>query len=59
MFEVDCSIITPEEVLKTSGHVAKFIDWIVKDLKTGDSFRADHLIGEFFEAKLEGTKQAK
>ncbi|KAJ9068526.1 Glycine--tRNA ligase 1, mitochondrial [Entomophthora muscae] len=59
MLEVDCSIITPEEVLKTSGHVAKFADWMVKDLKNGEIFRADHLVDGFFEAKLEGDRLAR
>ena len=28
MLEVDCSVLTPHEVLKTSGHVDKFADWM-------------------------------
>ncbi|KAJ2370907.1 Glycine--tRNA ligase 1, mitochondrial, partial [Coemansia sp. RSA 2607] len=34
MLEVDCSIMTPSEVLKTSGHVDKFADWMCKDTKS-------------------------
>lgn len=44
MLEVDCSILTPEPVLKASGHVDRFADYMVKDLKNGECFRLDHLI---------------
>ncbi|GMR41611.1 hypothetical protein PMAYCL1PPCAC_11805 [Pristionchus mayeri] len=44
MLQVKCSSLTPEPVLRASGHVDRFIDWMVKDLKTGECFRADHLI---------------
>ena len=30
MLEVDCTVLTPHEVLKTSGHVDKFADWMCK-----------------------------
>ena len=36
MLEVECTNMTPEKVLKTSGHVDKFSDLMVKDSKTGD-----------------------
>ncbi|XP_041670120.1 glycine--tRNA ligase-like [Cheilinus undulatus] len=44
ILEIDCTMLTPEPVLKTSGHVDKFADYMVKDAKTGDCFRADHLL---------------
>ena len=44
MLEVDCTILTPEPVLKASGHVERFADLMVKDVKTGECFRLDHLI---------------
>lgn len=59
MLEVDCTMLTPYEVLKTSGHVDKFSDWMCKDPKTGEIFRADHLIEEVIEARLKGDKQAR
>jgi glycyl-tRNA synthetase len=60
MLEMDGSIMTPAEVLKTSGHVDKFTDWMVKDkLKTSDIYRVDHLIKAELEARLEGDKQAR
>ena len=42
-------MLTPSPVLTASGHVARFTDFMVKDVKNGECFRADHLI----EAQLE------
>jgi glycyl-tRNA synthetase len=36
MMEVDCTVLTPEPVLKTSGHVDKFADWMCKDPVKGE-----------------------
>lgn len=44
MMEVECPSVTPEVVLKASGHVDRFNDLMVKDVKTLDCFRADHLL---------------
>ena len=44
MLEVDCTVLTPETVLAASGHVERFADLMVKDLKNGECFRLDHLI---------------
>jgi glycyl-tRNA synthetase len=52
-------MLTPHEVLKTSGHVDKFADWMCKDPKTGEIFRADHLVEEVLEARLKGNKEAR
>ena len=49
MLEVDCSILTPEPVLKASGHVDRFADLMVKDVGTGECFRLDHLIKAHLE----------
>lgn len=59
MLEVDCTSLTPEVVLKTSGHVDKFADWMCKDPKTGEIFRADHLVEEVLESRLNGDKEAR
>lgn len=59
MLEVDTTMLTPHEVLKTSGHVDKFADWMCKDQKTGEIFRADHLVEEVLEARLKGDKAAR
>lgn len=49
MLELDCSILTPEPVLKASGHVERFADLMVKDTKNGECFRLDHLIKAHLE----------
>src|SRR3954467_8493104 len=52
-------MLTPHEVLKTSGHVDKFADWMCKDPKTGEIFRSDHLVEEVLEARLKGDREAR
>jgi glycyl-tRNA synthetase len=59
MLEVDCTALTPAEVLKTSGHVDKFADWMCKDPKNGDIIRADHFVEEILESRLKGDKAAR
>nr|XP_043628188.1 glycine--tRNA ligase, mitochondrial 1-like [Erigeron canadensis] len=53
MLEVDCPCVTPEVVLKASGHVDKFTDLMVKDEKSGTCYRADHLLKDHCKDKLE------
>ena len=59
LLEVDTTMLTPYSVLKTSGHVDKFADWMCKDPKTGEIFRADHLVEEVLESRLAGDKEAR
>ncbi len=59
MLELDTTMLTPYEVLKTSGHVDKFADWMCRDLKSGEIFRADHLVEEVIEARLKGDRIAR
>lgn len=56
MLEIDCSMLTPSPVLVASGHVARFSDFMVKDTKTGECFRADHLIEAHLEKMLQDKK---
>ena len=56
MLEINCTCITPYTVLENSGHVAKFADVLVKDVKTGQGYRADKIINEWIEHKLEKGK---
>jgi glycyl-tRNA synthetase len=56
---VDCTALTPAEILKTSGHVDKFADWMCKDPKNGDIIRADHFVEEILESRLKGDKEAR
>jgi glycyl-tRNA synthetase len=56
LLELDCTIITPEPVLKASGHVERFADLMVKDVKNGECFRLDHLIKAHLEDLAKTTK---
>jgi glycyl-tRNA synthetase len=49
MLEVNCTCVTPEIVLKTSGHVDKFTDFMVTDTLTGECYRADKLLEDFID----------
>jgi len=52
MLEVECPSVTPECVLKASGHVDRFTDRMVNDVVTEDCFRADHLVEENLERMI-------
>ncbi|XP_072027230.1 glycine--tRNA ligase-like [Amphiura filiformis] len=56
MLEIDATMLTPEPVFKASGHVDRFTDFMVKDVKNGECFRADHLLEAHLE-KLLGDKK--
>ena len=56
MLAIECTTLTPYAVLKASGHVDRFEDFMVKDTKTGECYRADKLLEDWCEqaaAKLE------
>ncbi|CAI6004406.1 unnamed protein product [Closterium sp. NIES-65] len=53
MLEVDCPCVTPDAVLRASGHVDKFTDLMVKDVKTQACYRADHLLKDHLGELLE------
>jgi len=57
MLELTCTCMTFSKVLETSGHVAKFSDYMVKDVEKGFCYRADKLIDEFISKKLEKDKK--
>jgi glycyl-tRNA synthetase len=59
MLELDTTIMTPEKVFVASGHVAKFADWMVKDNKTGEVLRADHLVKNALNDRLETDRIAR
>ena len=50
--------MTPEMVLKASGHVDRFTDFMVTDVATHDCHRADHLLKAALEAVQADEKQA-
>jgi glycyl-tRNA synthetase len=47
--EIDGPTITPEDVLKASGHVEEFSDFLSICEKCSAPFRVDHLLGEYHE----------
>lgn len=47
MLEITATCVTPHIVLENSGHVAKFTDLMVRDVKNQQGFRADKLISEW------------
>lgn len=55
MLEMECTCLTPEVVLKTSGHVDRFTDLMVKDPAGGECFRADKLLEDAIDELLEGN----
>ncbi|KAF8511031.1 glycine-tRNA ligase [Gautieria morchelliformis] len=59
MLELDTTVMTPAPVFEASGHVARFADWMVKDTKTGEVLRADHLVKAVLEARVAGDKEAR
>ena len=59
MLELDTTVMTPASVFEASGHVARFADWMVKDTKTGEVLRADHLVKAVLEARVAGDKEAR
>lgn len=53
MLEMECTNLTPSSVLETSGHVERFTDFMTRDEKTGECFRADKLLEDGIDAFLE------
>nr|XP_026689616.1 glycine--tRNA ligase [Ciona intestinalis] len=56
MLEIECTMLTPEPVLRASGHIERFADLMVKDEKTGACFRADHLLEGHIEKLMQDKK---
>lgn len=56
LLEVRCTQLTPHTVLKASGHVDRFTDVMVRDVKTGDCYRADHLLEGHLEKLIAHKK---
>ena len=59
MLELGCSNLTPYSVLKSSGHVDQFSDFMVKDVVTGEFYRADKIVQEFIDKTLEKNEKTK
>ncbi len=58
MLELDCTAITPEAVLKTSGHAERFAGWMCRDPVKGEFLRADHLLETVLETRIANAKLA-
>ncbi|CAL6075415.1 Glycyl-tRNA_synthetase [Hexamita inflata] len=56
--EVCCTCLVPEQVLIASGHVAKFADLMVKDTATGECYRADKIVEEQLQKRIDATTDA-
>ncbi len=54
LFEIDGSLILPEQVFKASGHLESFTDPITECKKCGKVFRADKLIEEKMGIQADG-----
>ncbi|KAI9905252.1 hypothetical protein PsorP6_013882 [Peronosclerospora sorghi] len=52
LLEVECTNLMPEIALKTSGHVDRFTDLMVKCTKSGECYRADKLLEDHVEIFL-------
>eukprot|EP00826_Nyctotherus_ovalis_P004168 TRINITY_DN10872_c0_g1_i1.p1 TRINITY_DN10872_c0_g1~~TRINITY_DN10872_c0_g1_i1.p1 ORF type:complete len:610 (-),score=162.44 TRINITY_DN10872_c0_g1_i1:146-1975(-) len=59
MMEYSGTCLTPETVLKMSGHVDKFVDLMVKDTKLGTCYRADKYLREYMENQMAQLKKKK
>jgi len=53
MLQLETTTLTPHRVLDVSGHVSMFSDLMAKDVKTGECYRADKLLEDFLENKME------
>jgi glycyl-tRNA synthetase len=53
-YEIESPTVTPEEVLKASGHVNNFTDPMTQCIGCKDVFRADHIIEEVKNIKVDG-----
>lgn len=59
MLEIECPSLTIEPVLRASGHIQRFNDYLVKDVITDESFRLDHLIKSHLETLGSKTNDQK
>ena len=53
MLEMECTNLTPSNVLEASGHVERFTDFMVRDEVTRECFRADKLLEDAIDQLIE------
>ncbi|MEM7815589.1 MAG: glycine--tRNA ligase [Candidatus Aenigmatarchaeota archaeon] len=58
-YEISVCTIMPEHVFKASGHLASFVDPVVRCRKCGNTERADHIIEESLKENFEGASLEK
>jgi glycyl-tRNA synthetase len=58
-YEISVCHIMPENVFKASGHLASFVDPIVRCRKCGNTERADHIIEDSLKENFEGASLEK
>ena len=58
MMEIDCPILTPEAVLKASGHLSKFSDIMVKISRPKKVYFESKLLLKFLKVKDEITNES-
>ena len=59
LLQIESAALTPHVVLKASGHVDKFEDVMVKDVKTGECYRADKLLEEHLQTMMLSSPTSK
>ncbi|KAJ8908199.1 hypothetical protein NDN08_008293 [Rhodosorus marinus] len=59
MLEIEGTCLTPEPVLKASGHVDRFTDLMVKDTETQECYRADHILKAQLEKIIDDPATAE
>lgn len=52
MLEISATCLTPYGPLKASGHVDRFTDLMITDVKTNEYYRADKVLEEYVESRL-------
>lgn len=57
ILEIEATSVTPRIVLHTSGHVEKFKDHMIRDIISGECFRADHLLEAVLDEKLANAQK--
>jgi glycyl-tRNA synthetase len=55
-YEIETSTLMPENVFKSSGHLAHFVDPVVRCRKCGNVERADHILEDELKESFEGVK---
>lgn len=55
MFEISATCLTPDCVLRASGHVDRFTDLLVTDSLTNQGYRADKIVTEVMSSSNVGV----